>query len=194
MQFLPLATLEGPRVCLLPLEEKHADAFLVAGRDPKIWTYFFAPIQSREDAERFIAGALEERNAGTSLPFAIEDKAANRIVGSTRLLDILPAHRQAELGATWLDSAMWRTAVNTECKYLLLSFCFEELNLIRVQLKTDARNERSQRAIERIGGVREGVLRAHRILPDGFVRDSVVYSITAPEWPGVKARLAAMLR
>jgi RimJ/RimL family protein N-acetyltransferase len=194
MQSLPLATLEGPRVRLLPLAQEHADALFAAGRDPGIWTYFFTKFQARPDAERFIALALAERDAGTGLPFAIEYKSQSRIVGSTRLLDILPAHRQAELGATWLDSAVWRTPVNTECKYLLLSFCFEELNLIRVQLKTDARNERSQRAIERIGGVREGVLRAHRILPDGFVRDSVVYSITAPEWPGVKARLAAMLR
>lgn len=123
----------------------------------------------------------------------IIDQATNQVVGSTRFLDISSQHRQLEIGSTWLTPSVWRTRMNTECKYLLLKHCFEVLETIRVQIKTDRRNVQSQRAIERLGAVKEGVLRRHRILPDGYVRDTVYYSVIDEEWPAVKARLEAFL-
>jgi RimJ/RimL family protein N-acetyltransferase len=128
------------------------------------------------------------------LPFAIIERASGRAVGSTRFLDISEQHRHIEIGWTWLGRAYWRTALNTECKYLLMKYAFEELKCIRVQLKTDLRNVRSQRAIERIGGVREGVLRKAVIIKDDYQRWSVYYSILDDEWSGVKAMLEARLR
>lgn len=127
------------------------------------------------------------------MPWATRSKADNRIIGSTRFADIQTSHRTLEIGWTWLTPAVQRTALNTECKYLLLRHAFESLGALRVQLKTDQRNETSQRAIERLGAVREGILRKHRIVRDNYQRDSVMYSITDDEWPAVKAGLEAKL-
>jgi RimJ/RimL family protein N-acetyltransferase len=135
------------------------------------------------------------------VPFAIVEKsppgaigrAPGRAIGSTRYLDIRREHRGLEIGWTWLGRAWQRTAANTECKLLLLEHAFEALGALRVQLKTDARNLASQRAIERIGAVREGVLRAHMVVREGFVRDSVMYAVTAGEWPEVKGKLEGLL-
>ena len=127
------------------------------------------------------------------VPFAIRNLATGKICGSTRYMAIAPQDRGLEIGWTWLDASARRTGINTECKYLLLQHAFETLGTIRVQLKTDSRNLRSQNAIERIGGIREGVLRNHMILPDGYYRDSVYFSIIESEWPGVKARLQKMM-
>jgi RimJ/RimL family protein N-acetyltransferase len=113
--------------------------------------------------------------------------------GGTTLFDDHEAHKRVEIGYTWLSKFAWRTPINTECKYLLLRHAFEVLGLNRVQLKTDARNLRSQTAIARLGALREGVWRTHTVMPDGWVRDSVMFSIVAPEWPGVKARLEGLL-
>ncbi len=121
------------------------------------------------------------------------DQQSDKIVGSTRFLDISISHRHAEIGWTWLAPHVWRTRINTECKYLLLRHGFETLDLIRVQLKTDRRNLTSQQAIERIGGQKEGILRKHRIMPNGYIRDSVYYSILDEEWPLVKTRLQRIL-
>jgi RimJ/RimL family protein N-acetyltransferase len=133
-----------------------------------------------------VCKALEQMN---TIPFVIIDKESQKIVGSTRFYDISVPNKGLEIGSTWLTPAMWRTSVNTECKYLLLKHCFETIGTIRVQFKTDSRNIRSQRAIERLGAVKEGVLRNHMILPDDYVRDSVYYSIIDREWPVVKLRL-----
>jgi RimJ/RimL family protein N-acetyltransferase len=124
--------------------------------------------------------------------FAIVSAASGAAVGSTRFLNIERPHRALEIGWTWIGPAWQRSAINTECKLLLLGHAFEQLGAHRVTLKTDARNLRSQRAIERVGGVREGVLRRHRVCWDGFVRDSVYYGIIDGEWPQVKSRLEAM--
>jgi RimJ/RimL family protein N-acetyltransferase len=185
--------LAGERARLVPMEEKHAEALFEAGRFPEIWAYMPMKVETAGDMERMVTEALAAKEKGTELPFVVEDRETGRVVGSTRFLDIQTTHRQLEIGWTWYTPDVWRTRINTECKYLLLSYCFEELALVRVQLKTDGRNARSQRAIERIGGVKEGVLRRHRILPDGYIRDSVYYSVIAEEWPGVKQRLEAML-
>ncbi len=186
--------LVGERVELIPMEPAHVDGLYAAGSNPEIWDYMPMRVASRDDMIRLVREALRARDEGRELPFVILDRATGRIVGSTRFLDITPAHRGIEIGWTWLAPGVWRTAVNTECKYVLLRHCFETLEMIRVTLKTDTRNVRSQRAIERLGAVREGVLRHHRIMPDGYLRDSVYYSILAEEWPAVKAPLEGVLR
>lgn len=129
-----------------------------------------------------------------AVAFAIVDLARDEAVGGTTLFDYSEAHRRVEIGYTWLAKSAWRTPVNTECKFLLLRHAFETLGCNRVQLKTDSRNERSQAAIARLGAVREGVLRAHMVMPDGWLRDSVMFSITAPEWPAVKTRLEQLMK
>lgn len=186
-------TLTGEQVQLRPLSQDHVDALFEAGNDPQIWMYMPARIRSREDMATWITQALTAQKQGMELPFAIYDRTTERFVGSTRLLDYDSANRGIEIGNTWHSPTVWRTRINTECKYLLLGHCFETLGVIRVQLKTDARNLRSQRAIERIGGVREGILRHHRIMPDGYLRASVYFSILDEEWPTVKARLEEFL-
>jgi RimJ/RimL family protein N-acetyltransferase len=150
-------------------------------------------VAGRDDMVRLISEALLAQEEGREIPFVVRRSGGGRIVGSTRLLDLRPEDRGAEIGWTWFSPAVWRTPVNTESKYLLLRHCFETLNLIRVQLKTDARNVRAQRAIERLGAVREGVLRHHYVMPDGYLRDSVYYSILAEEWPVVRERLEGLL-
>ncbi|MBI4841836.1 MAG: GNAT family N-acetyltransferase, partial [candidate division NC10 bacterium] len=130
---------------------------------------------------------------GTQIPFAIVERASGKAIGSTRYLDIRRGDRGLEIGWTWIGLPFQRTAVNTECKYLLLVHAFEDQRAVRVQLKTDLRNEASQRAIERLGAVREGVLRKHMVLWDGFIRDTVYYSIIDSEWPEVKRRLQRRL-
>jgi N-acetyltransferase len=200
-------TLSGRHVRLEPLAEQHAPDLAEAGSDPGIWRYMpRKPLASVEDSLDFIRVALEAAKDGSQVPFAIverapegrtedsSDAASGRAIGSTRFFDIRREHRGLEIGWTWIGKAWQRTAANTDCKLLLLEHAFDALGMLRVQLKTDARNVRSQRAIERIGGVREGVLRAHMVMPDGFVRDTVMYSITAGEWPEVRRRLEGMLR
>lgn len=184
-------TLTGTHVIVAPLALAHAADLFAAGGDAETWLYMPRPaLRSVEDAESMIRQALVETEAGREIAFAIVDRASGRAVGSTRFLDIQRPHRALEIGWTWIGPAWRRTPVNTESKLLLLTHAFEDLGAHRVTFKTDARNERSQRAIERIGGVREGVLRRHRVRWDGFVRDSVYYGITDEEWPAAKARLA----
>ncbi len=186
--------LAGRHIELIPMDASHTDGLYEAGRSPEIWTYMRIRVAGPDDMARLVREALLAQAEGREIPFVIRDRAAQRIVGSTRFLDIRPADRGVEIGWTWLDPAVWRTPVNTESKYLLLRHCFETLGLIRVQLKTDARNLRAQRAIERLGTVREGVLRHQFIMPDGYLRDSVYYSILAEEWPAVRGHLESLLR
>ncbi|HEX6122891.1 MAG TPA: GNAT family protein [Ktedonobacterales bacterium] len=190
-----LVTLEGEWARLESLGLEHAEALFAAAQDPDAWRYVSTDASVSPDAMRqWIATALAEQAVGQSLPFAIVRRADGAVVGSTRYLDIRPAHCGLEIGWTWLTPSARRTAINTECKYLLLGHAFERLGAIRVQLKTDRRNERSQRAIERLGAVHEGMLRKHLIYDNGYQRDSVMYSITDDEWPAVKANLEAKLR
>ncbi len=184
-------TLEGRRVTLEPLGPHHAADLFAVGQDEDIWRYLPAATpRTLTEMEAWAANALAVRDAGQMLPFAIVERATGHAVGSTRYLDYSAPDRHVEIGWTWLGRDWWRTPLNTECKYLLLRHAFETLGCIRVQLKTDVRNERSQRAIERIGGVREGVLRKAVIVPkDGHQRWSVYYSILDDEWPAVRARL-----
>ena len=187
-------TLEGTVVRLEPLAAEHLEGLFAAAQDPDIWPFMpVDPSGSMEKMRAWLAAALAARDTGASQPFAIVARASGQPAGSTRYLDISPHDRHLEIGWTWLGAAARRTRVNTECKYLLLRHAFEALGAVRVQLKTDRRNERSQRAIERLGAVREGLLRKHMILENGYIRDSVMYSITDDEWSGVKANLEAKL-
>ncbi|NOU75773.1 GNAT family N-acetyltransferase [Paenibacillus sp. LMG 31458] len=191
MNLQPLI-LEGERVALLPMQISHITGLLEAAADPNIWAYM-TPLLSSADVEKFVHQALEEQKAGLGIPYSVYDKHTDAFVGSTRLFDISAQHRNLEIGHTWYNSQVWRTRVNTECKFLLLKHCFETLNLLRVQLKTDLRNERSQTAIARLGAQKEGILRQHRILHDGYIRDTVMFSILDTEWPEVKKRLESFL-
>ncbi len=187
-------TLVGKRVRLEPLGLHHAPSLTKYGTDVRIWKYMvFKPITNLEEMRAWIEELLRRQANGTDLPFAVIDLASEEAIGVTRYLDIRPEHRSLEIGGTWYAIAYQGSGVNVDAKYLLLKHAFEELNCVRVQLKTDARNLRSQRAIEKIGATKEGVLRNHMILPDGTVRDSVIYSIIDSEWPQVKNQLEARL-
>ncbi len=187
-------TLTGKVVRLEPLSLAHVTELTAAARDDSIWRYMlYGTIRTEADMRGWVLDLLTRQENGTDLPFAVVHLAAGRLAGATRFMDIRPAHRGLEIGGTWYNPEFQRTPVNTECKFLLLGYAFETLKCIRVQLKADARNERSLRAIERLGALREGVLRNHMILADGTCRDSVYYSILDSEWPAVKARLEGFL-
>ncbi len=182
-----------PDVLLEPLQLRHSEDLFSGGEDEQIWRYLPAePFVTLTDATSWIRKALQEQDEGPRLPFAIMDIASGRAIGSTSYLEINREHRTLEIGWTWLTGAYQRTRVNTQCKRGLLEHAFETLGAIRVQFKTDSRNLRSQRAIERIGGVREGTLRQTMILPCGYVRDTVCYSIIDQEWPAVRERLGTL--
>jgi RimJ/RimL family protein N-acetyltransferase len=182
----------GGRARLVPLERSHAADLFETSRDPEVWRYA-AENPSTVDGMRSLIEAALAANPG-EVAFAIIDTSCGRAVGSTRFMEILPRHRALEIGWTWIGAAWQRTSINTECKYLLLRHAFEVCGAGRVQLKADARNTRSLAAIERLGAVREGVLRRHRVIADGFVRDSVYYSVVADEWPSVRSRLERRLQ
>lgn len=193
LEFTPI-TLTGERVRLVPISPEHAEGLLAAGQSPEIWPYMPYPVDTEEAVHTFISIAQNNQEAGKDLVYTIFDQETGRIVGSTRYLDIIPADRGLEIGWTWLSPTVWRSRVNSECKYLLLRQAFESLGCIRVQFKADARNVRSCTAIERIGAVREGTLRNHRILLDGYFRDSAYFSVLDREWPEVKQRLEGFLK
>jgi N-acetyltransferase len=185
--------LEGAHVILEPLEPRHAPGLLAAGADEETWRYMpLPPPTTLAEVLAMILSASEETASGREVAFAIVERSSGSAVGSTRYLDILRPHRALEIGFTWIGPAWRRSAINTECKLLLLAHAFDVLGAHRVTLKTDARNERSQRAIERIGATREGVLRRHRVCWDGSVRDTVYYGVTDADWPVVAARLSAL--
>ena len=187
-------TLEGRSIRLEPLTEAHVPALAEVGCVDRIWQFMvYGQIRNEEDMRKWVHNLLNGQAAGTDLPFAVIHLASGRVAGATRYMEIRPAQRSLEIGGTWYGLDFQHTVVNTESKYLLLRYAFETLGTIRVQFKVDNRNERSRRAVERIGAKREGILRNHVILPDGVIRDSVFYSVIDSEWPGVKDRLEKML-
>src|SRR5437764_9355256 len=190
---LTAVTLKGRWLTLEALDERHAPDIFQAMRDEEVCRYLaWEPPQSLDDTLMLIRDAKDAMARGQSVVYAQVWNATGRAIGSTRLLDVRPADRQVEIGSTFLARDFWRTPANTESKYLLLTYCFERLECVRVALKTDGRNVRSQEAIARLGAVREGVLRRHMNVR-GYQRDTVYFSILAEEWPGVKARLQARL-
>jgi len=181
--------LEGEKVKLTPMEMEHADGLWQAAMPDIIWSYMATKIRTKEEMKGAIKTAISERDKGTQYPFAVFDKERSQIIGSTRYIDISEDNKSLEIGWTWYHPDVWRTQVNTECKLLLLEHAFETLKINRVQWKTDIRNIRSQTAIARLGAIKEGVLRKDRILKDGYVRDTVVYSMLKEEWPTAKEKL-----
>jgi RimJ/RimL family protein N-acetyltransferase len=185
--------LQGRHVRLEPLSHRHHPELCQVGLDDELlrWTEAYPP--TPEGLRAYIEAALQLQAQGTALPFAVVSLADGRAVGSTRYGNIDRAHRRVEIGWTWYGRAWQRTAVNTESKYLLLGHAFDTLGCIRVEFKTDALNERSRRALRRIGAQEEGVLRHHMILPSGRIRDTVYYSIIDDEWPAVRVHLQTLL-
>jgi RimJ/RimL family protein N-acetyltransferase len=187
--------LHGKHVRLEPMTEAHIPALAEIGVGQPFWDFMvYGRMETADDMRGWVHDVLSRAEKGTDLPFVAIHLASDRVAGATRYLNIMPQDRGLEIGGTWYGPEFQRTGVNTECKYLLLQHAFETLGCIRVQLKTDLRNERSQKAIERIGAKKEGVLRNHMILPDGHIRHSVIYSILDTEWPEVKKSLEEMMR
>ncbi|MCA1593144.1 MAG: GNAT family N-acetyltransferase [Acidobacteria bacterium] len=186
-------TLEGRYVRLAPLSLEHTAALCEVGLDGELWKLTTMLVSTPEEMRRYIETALEDQASGMSLPFATIDKSSGQPVGSTRFGNIDRANRRVEIGWTWVAPAWQRTPVNTEAKYLMLNYAFESLGAIRVELKTDSLNERSRRAILRLGAKEEGTFRNHMITYTGRFRHSVYYSIIDSEWPLVKAALEEKL-
>jgi RimJ/RimL family protein N-acetyltransferase len=185
-------TLAGVHVTLRPLVPADRDAILAAAADGALWSLFYTSVPGPATVDDWMAKAAAEQAVGRALPLAVT-LPDGRVIGSTRFMRINPAHRRLEIGTTFYAASVQRTPVNTEAKLLLLAHAFERLGCLCVQFRTDWFNTRSQRAIERLGAKRDGVLRNHVVMPDGRVRDTVVYSIVANEWPGVRANLAHRL-
>lgn len=185
--------LNGKLVALIPLETNHFEELELLARDTRIWEFIPADMSSSEKCLKAFQTALDNKEKGTEFPFVIYSKTENKLIGSTRLMEIVPLHRRLEIGWTWLHPEYWATAVNLECKLLLLTFCFEDLKTIRVQLKTDEKNLRSRKAIEKIGAQYEGILRQDRIKDNGTVRSTAYFSIIDSEWKTAKKDLTTLL-
>lgn len=186
-------TLEGNTVILVPLEMTYKEELYEAIKSPDVWRYTWREVKTLDDFERILSIAIEHKNDGTQIPFVIKDILSGEVLGTTRIGDIDLANRNAEIGWTWLSPTVWRTKVNTECKYLLLQYCFEQLEVLRVQFSICGQNIRSQEAVERIGAVKEGTFRKHRIKADGTIHDNIFYSIIDSEWNDVKEKLIGLL-
>ncbi|MGH8518234.1 MAG: GNAT family N-acetyltransferase, partial [Panacagrimonas sp.] len=180
---------EGRHVVLEPLADAHAEALFAAAEDPSMFRYLSECLSSLDDHRAFIGRGLSERDAGRTIPFAIRLRGDGALVGTTRFAAIDLAHRRAEIGWTWIARKVQRSAVNTECKRLLLGHAFDVMQLDRVEFKTDALNQVSRTAIARLGATQEGIFRRHMVMPDGRVRDTVWFSILRQEWPIVREAL-----
>jgi RimJ/RimL family protein N-acetyltransferase len=191
---IELVTLEGRHVRLVPLEKGDVEALTRVALDPRIWEFSRTTLASAADVETYVARALEQRRAGTALPFVTFDLRSGRAIGSTRFENIDLENRRAEIGWTWLNPEWWRTPINTEAKYLMLRHAFERWRCVRVEFKTLKTNERSRVAVTRIGAKEEGTLRRRLLHKNGSFVDAVYYSILDDEWPEVKRRLEERLR
>jgi N-acetyltransferase len=181
--------LEDNAVRLEPLQPQHFEQLLPAAMHNDLWTFTINKIYSTEDFKQYFNTALEERLAQKSYAFAVYDKQQQEYAGSTRFLNIDFRHKRLEIGSTWIAPGLHGSGFNKHCKFLLLQYCFENLQLNRVELKTSLLNLRSQKAILKIGAVREGVFRRHMINDDGSLRDSVYFSFIKDDWRGIKASI-----
>lgn len=186
--------LNGKHIRLEPLSREHLAPLIAAAQADEVSTYLPINLKSPGAMEQRIALFLERQEQGIEFPFVVVARRDGRVVGSTSYLDASEENRAAEIGRTWYSPEVWATAVNPEAKYLLLTHAFEGWSAIRVFFKTDARNLRSQAALRKLGAQYEGTLRSQRLLPDGFRRDSVYFSILDHEWPALKSRLEERLR
>lgn len=186
-------TLSSHRIRLRLFTIEDSKDLVTAASDGELWNLPFTVVPSAETVDDYIQHALEGYQAGTVLPFVVEDLATGKIIGSTRFWKIDRKNLKLEIGSTWYSKSWQRTYANTEAKYLLLQYAFEELNCVRVQFTTDVLNEKSQNAILRLGAQKEGVVRNERIMPDGRKRNSVRFSIIDEEWPSIKDNLIKKL-
>lgn len=186
-------TLTGERLALLPLDELHFPELLALASDQRIWEFYTVNGGNPQRLLQCLYQGIEARDKGTEFPFIIVDLRSDRIIGSTRYLFITPEHKKLEIGWTWFHPDYWATGLNTESKYLLLRHCFEELNLYRVQWQTDEINMRSRKAIEKIGGKFEGILRNFYIRDNGTHRHSAFFAMTDSDWPEAKKNLQNLL-
>ncbi|MET8122739.1 GNAT family protein [Micromonospora sp. NPDC005291] len=185
-------TLTGSIIRLEPLGLHHAAGLLKAAAYDEIWSYLDEPTPQRiEDAEALIRDAENEQANGARLPFATIDVSTGEVIGSISLIDIRQRDRAVEVGWAWLTPGSWRTGASRESVFMLMHHAFETMGTIRVAYKTDSRNVRSQNSILGIGAKQEGIFRSHRILSDGYVRDSIYYSVIEAEWPTVRDRYQA---
>jgi N-acetyltransferase len=190
---MDMLTLDGTVVRLRPLLASDADALVQAAADGALWTLPYTVVPSAATVQSYIARALKGRDEGSVIPFAVESGDSGALIGSTRFWKVDRENRKLEIGHTWFASSWQGTLANTETKYLMLRHAFEGMACVRVQLTTDVLNERSRRAILRLGAVEEGVIRNERIMPDGRKRHSVRFSIIDDEWPAVRLRLTERL-
>ncbi|TWO70403.1 GNAT family N-acetyltransferase [Caenimonas sedimenti] len=186
-------TLEAPSVRLEPMTADHVAALEAAARDGELWNLRVTSVPAPGEAAQYVQDALKGRDKGHMLPFVVVDTASGRVIGSTRYHDIVVPVERVEIGYTWYGKSWQRSHVNTTCKLLLMSHAFETLGAQLVGWRTDNYNFASQRAIERLGAKKDGVLRHHSPRRDGTIRDTVMYSMTAGEWPEVKAHLQYQL-
>lgn len=183
---MEMKPIENNLIQLIPMDTEQVDGIFAAAHDERIWTHMSVNFMEKERVIQYVQDALQTR--ATDFAYVIVSKADKKIIGTTWLLDISKEHKRVEIGSTWLNPHYWRSHINTNCKYLLLKYCFEELHVNRVQIKTGHENFRSQAAIERIGAVKEGILRNHMIRKEGIIRHTVMYSIIKEEWDQVKKR------
>jgi len=193
MAFLQPVTLKGRHAALLPLSPEHLAGLQDAARDGELWKLWYTAVPSPEGMAAEIERRLGLLAKDSMLPFTVFD-ADGRIAGMTTYMNVDGAHRRVEIGSTWYASRVQRSALNTECKLMLLAHAFDTLNCIAVEFRTHRLNTQSRRAIERLGAQLDGMLRSHQISPNGSLRDTAVYSIIAAEWPTVRAHLQFQLQ
>jgi RimJ/RimL family protein N-acetyltransferase len=189
MRFVEPVTLKGRHATLEPLAREHAAEIAAAAADGELWRLWYTGVPAPDGTAAWIEAALAMRENLGAMPFVIRDNATGEVVGSTRYFNVEAAHRRLEIGHTWHAKRVQRTAINTECKLLLLAHAFETLKCIAVEFRTNFFNFQSRQAIARLGAKQDGILRNHQLTPDGTLRDTVVFSIIAGEWPAVKRHL-----
>ena len=194
MRFIEPVVLRGRAATLEPLAAAHVPALAQAAADGELWRLWYTSIAPAERMDAYVTAALDMRERLGALPFAVRDNASGEIVGSTRYFNVEPAHRRLEIGHTWYAQRAQRSAINTECKLLLLTHAFETLHCIAVEFRTHWFNFASRTAIARLGAKQDGVLRNHQLMPDGTLRDTVVFSIIDGEWPAARRHLEHLLR
>jgi N-acetyltransferase len=193
MAFADAVSLHGQEVSLVPLSHEHRDDLIEALNDGELWSLWYTSIPAPDQLEGEIRRRLGLHQQGAMVPFTVIEKSSNQAVGMTTFMNVDAANRRMEIGATWYRKRVQRTAVNTECKFLLLSYAFERLKCIAVEFRTHFFNRQSRAGIERLGAKLDGVLRQHQLGRDGTLRDTCVYSIVDGEWPTVKAHLSHQL-
>ncbi len=194
MSWLEPVTLAGEYATLEPLDPAHEAALAEACADGRLWEIWYTTVPGPAQMGAEIARRLALRQAGTMLPFSVRHNASGRLAGMTTYMNVDATHRRVEIGSTWYAASVQRSALNTDCKALLLRHAFEQLGCIAVEFRTHCMNLQSRQAIERLGAKLDGVLRSHQRMPNGSLRDTAVYSIVASEWPAVRANLDWMLR